>query len=354
MNGLRGAGLLTLLVVISGCASDPPPPDTPTTEAERARAQQGITSIENLLAESQVEQASDLADIVIQQDPYAAETNIAYARAKAAYAVKYEDPRMYNEAVARAVFATEAKPDSAAVWFVKAKLEYDRHHYSRALVDLDRVLELEPTHHDALLVKAWCHRVSRQPMAEKKAWERLVEIHPDDARGTYRLGLLLLDGTPEEELRGRQLIEQAVQLDPSDDLALHTLARMRTDEKDHAGAEELLRRAVSAAAGRPVREADALFNLGACLQAQGKLEQAKDTYLRCLNIDLEHHRAQGNLGYVLVQTGDELEGARRLRLALDKETNRDVRDAIEKLLDTIEAGGELPKPDAEVGSGDIP
>lgn len=331
----------------AGCAADPPPPATPTTVEERARAQLAAEQVLALLAEQQLDQANELADRMIRQDPYAAATNLAFARARAARAVVEEDPRAYELAVQRANYACEAAPDDPEAWFVRGKLEYDRRHYSRALVDLAKVLELAPVHAEALTLTAFCHRVLRQPIAERTAWERLIAAHPDDARATYRLALILLEGGREDRPRGVELLERAVELDPGDDLPLHSLARLRADEGDLAGAEALLRRAVAAAAGRTVREADALFNLGACLQAQGRDAEAIEQYERCLNIDLENYRALGNLGFLLARQGDLDEGARRLRQALEQEPNRRLRARIEEVLRRIAAGEPLDEPPAQ-------
>src|SRR5690606_3744246 len=124
--------------------------------------------------------------------------------------------------------------------------------------------------------------------------------------------------------RGRELLERAVTLDPNDDLALHELARLRAADGDAAEAERLLRRAVAASVGHPVREADALFNLGAAVLAQGRKDEARRLSEQCLAKNPDDHRATGNLGFLLLEQGEVDEARRRLEQAAAREENRDV------------------------------
>ena len=328
--------LMAILVGAAGCASEPPPRDEPVTEQDRVRAAEGARIVDDLLAEDDLDRAAAVASDVMEQDPFSPASNVAAAKARAAVAVRDQDPRLYQEAIRRADFACEAAPDDPAVFFVRGKLQYDRQYYSRALIDFARVLELDPTHHDALLMTAWGHRVLRQPKAELRAWEALVAAYPEEAHANYRLALILMEGTAEEIARGEGLLARAAELDPNDDLVQHELARLKSEQGDHAGAEALLRQALAAASGRPGREADLLFNLGAVVQAQGRNEEARDLYEQCLEVSHEHTRALGNLGLVLLELGQQKEAIRRLRQAMKAEPNREVRNQIEAILAKLE------------------
>ena len=343
---VRSRSVLALLAcVLPGCASEPPPPvDRTVSQEDRNRAAEGARIVDDLLKEQDLDRANQVADQVMEQDPFSPRSNLASARARAAVAVRDQDPRLYQEAVQRANFACEADPDNPEVHFVRGKLQYDRQYYSRALIDFGRVLELEPAHHDALQMKAWAHRALRQPKAEQAGWRALVLAHPSDAQAHYRLALILMEGVAEEVVEGEQLLLRAAELDPSDDLVLHELARLKAAAGDNAGAEQLLRQALVAAAGKQGREAELLFNLGAVVQAQGRHAEARDLYERCLEIEHDHSRALGNLGLALLETGQKKEAVHRLRQALDKEPSRAVRESIEALLAEHEQeGSETPE-----------
>jgi len=343
---------LLLACALSSCASEPPPEDRRVSQEDRARAAEGARIVGDLLEEQDLDRAAEVSDQVMEQDPFSPESNLAAARARAAVAVRDQDPRLYQEAVRRADFACEADPLDPKAFFVRGKLQFDRQYYTRAAIDFERVIELDPSHHDALLMKAWAHRALRQPKAEKAAWHALVEAHPEDAQANYRLALILMEGTPEEVTEGEQLLARAAELDPRDDLVLHELARLKSGADEHAEAEALLRRALEAAAGKPGREADLLFNLGAAVQAQGRHEEARDLYERCLEIRHDHARALGNLGLVLLELGQQKEAIRRLRQARDLEPSRKVRASIEKLLEDLKSAesSEPGEPDEETDS----
>lgn len=332
----RSWSLAPLLMVagLGACASEPPPTDPALARLDHVRAAEGARLVDELLRDGEVDRAVTVADTLVRRDGTAAESHRAVARAHAAKAVIELDPAAYADAIREATLACEAAPDDAEAWYVRGKLQFDRRRYSQALDDFAHALELDPRHRDALRMTAWAERALGRPMGERQAWTALVETYPDDARGHVRLGQILIVSEVEgEPALGLEHLDRAVTLDPNDDLALHELARARAAEGDHAEAERLLRRAVAASAGRPVREADALYNLGAAVLAQGRRDEARVLFERCLALNPDEHRALGNLGYLLLEAGDTAEGRRRLRQAADREENRDVRRRIEALLE---------------------
>ncbi|MBI4878111.1 MAG: tetratricopeptide repeat protein [Planctomycetes bacterium] len=329
------------LLILAACASEPPAPPPQPSAADRARAAEGAAIAAQLVAENEIEKANEVADTVLELDPYAASSHLAAARAGSRRGVAELDPRVYEEAVRHATLACEADPENAEPFYVRAKLQFDRMHYSRALVDLRRVLELDPAQLEALQLAAWSHHSLNEPRAERAAWEALLAVSASDARATFRLAeLLLASAEREDKKRGQELLVKAVELGPEDDLALQGLARLRAEQGDAAQAEELLRRALAAAAasGVPLRHGDIMFSLGAVVQQQGRLEEARDLYEQCLALEPDHddHRALGNLGFVLIELGEKAEGRRYLEQALEQETNKRVRRRIEDVLKQLE------------------
>ncbi len=327
-----------LPLALAACRSEPPAADPAVLALDRARLEDGRRAVEELIAGGEIDRAVRVAEAIEEIDPYAAESHLAVSEAQAARAVRDLEPRAYDEAVRRATFACEAAPRSADAFYARGKLQFDRRHFSRADVDFRRALEIDPRHADALRMNAWTARALGRPRAERAAWEALVAARPDDGRAAYRLGEFLTRSEAGEDVAaGRTWIERSVELAPSDPLLLQGLARLRADEQRYTDAEALLRRAVDAAAGDSIREADALFNLGAAIQAQGRLAAAREIYEQCLAANLDDHRARGNLGFVLLEMGEKAEGRRLLREALAKEESARVRDRIEALLSKSEA-----------------
>ncbi len=344
------------LLLLAACASEPPAPPPQPSAAERARAAEGAAITAQLVAEDEIQKANEVADTVLELDPYAASSHLAAAQARSRRGVEDKDPRRYEEAVQHATLACEADPENPEPFYVRAKLQFDRKHYSRALVDLRRVLELDPAHREAWQLAAWSHHALGEPKAERAAWEALLAVAPSDARATCRLAELLLESAERaDQERGKELLEQAVELGPEDDLALQGLARLRAAQGEPARAEELLRRALAAAAasGDPVRHSDVIFSLGAVVQQQGRLEEARDLYEQCLALesDFDDHRALGNLGFVLIELGERAEGRRYLEQALEQETNKRVCRRIQDVLDQLE---EKRADDKQSGEGKGP
>ena len=316
------------------CTTEPRGTDPALTRIDRSRVDEGARIVEELLADDEIDRAVSGAEALVRRDPNAAVARTAAAKAHAAAAVRDLDPGAYADAIREATLACETSPDDAASWYVRGKLQFDRRHYSKSLDDFAHALEVDPRHVDALRMTAWAERALGRPKAERLAWRELVAAHPGDARGHVRLGQCLQTSAIDEEIaEAPPVFERAVTLDPNDDLALHELARVHAAEGRPEEAERLLRRAVAATAGRPIREADALFNLGAAVLAQGRADEARRLFERCLAANPDDHRAIGNLGFLLLEAGELEEARRRLRDAADRENNAAVRRRIEQLLD---------------------
>lgn len=336
--GTRAVLMAFALAPAFGCVSAPKDPAQVTAE-DRALAAEGVQLLGDLLRAGETARAAEIADEVLARDPYEPANQLAAARAKSAHALATENARLYDDAVRAASFACDALPRDAAAHLVRGQLEFDRQHYTRALADFEHVVELDPNNVEALRRAAWTRRQLRQPKAELAAWERLVAAVPADPVGSYRLGTLLLraknsdpDVEAEDRARGRQLIERAAADPEAGDLALHAAAALRAESGDASGAEALLRRAIAAADGDAARQADATFNLGALLEQQGRLAEARDAYEDALAIDRDETRATANLGGVLVQLGEVAEGRRLLaaaRDAADGAARRELDDVLE-------------------------
>ncbi len=333
-RALRCIVLLTTMV--AACAA-PPKPRNEVTDAERKQAAADAKIVEELLQGGDLVRANVVADEVMRLDPYGPQNNLVVARARAAQAVVDNNPRKYDDAVKQAGLACDAAPDSAVAFYTRGKLQYDRNYFDAALLDLQKAVDLDPKFTDARLLIVRSHRKLRQPIAEKKALEALIAAEPNDSLGYTELGSILIASEDDADAaRGKQLLEHAVELDAQNDVALHQLAELKAADGDLVGAEALLRQAASAAAGRPVREADALYNLGAVLHREGKSPEARAAYERCLALNPEERRALGNLGLLLAAAGEKDEARSRLRAAIELEKDPDVKKKLRGALDGLD------------------
>ena len=64
----------------------------------------------------------------------------------------------------------------------------------------EEALELDPKHEDCLYYLGQCRRELGEPVAAREAFDRLVELNPDSARGHLALGALLASPDPAEPL----------------------------------------------------------------------------------------------------------------------------------------------------------
>ncbi len=334
-----GFSLAALLIVAGAfaCAAAPKKARDEVSDAERKQAAIDAGIVEQALRDGDLVRANEVAEVVMQLDPFSPTNNLVVARARAAQAVVDGNPRKYDDAVKQAGLACDASPDSAVAFYTRGKLQYDRNYFDSALLDLKKSVDLDPHQKDARLLIVRAHRKLRQPIAEKKALEELIAAEPNDALGYTELGAILVASRDDADAaRGEELLKKAVELDPENDIALHHLAELRVEDGDLAGAETILRQAASAAAGRAVREADALYNLGAVLHLQGKSAEARAIYERCLALRPDDRRALGNLGLLLAEAGEKDEARAKLRSAVEFEKDAAVKKKLEAALDALD------------------
>lgn len=344
----------------AACATGPESiPRSKVTADLQVKAAEMVAELETALAAKDLIRAAELADAIDLADPYTPRNAMAIARARAAVATRDGNPRNYDDAMKRADSAVEAAPDEPDLRIARGRLQFDRKYYGKALEDFRRVTELRPGDRLAWRMIAFCHHHLREPKAERKAWESLLAISPDDADALYFLGAVLLrSADPTEVALGEEYLKRAVEKAPKHRLALESLAFRAWSRNDHVAAEDLLVRALTLSnasateieASSPAEaisgEASILYSLGAVRHSAGKLPEAADAYRQCLTFDPAHARASANLGTILVDLGEPDEGLRRLRDALLFEEDKDIVTAIEARIEAAEAA--LAPVDSEV------
>lgn len=329
----RAPWALVLVALLPACAAPPEP--TPQQRREQVMALDA--EVAALVAEGELERAVELADDMVTLDPTSPGINMAVARARAALAVKNGEPRLYADALRFADAALASDPENARFLEQRARMQYERRYFTKALADLDHVVELEPDNVDAYRLAARAHRGLRQPIGERASWEALLLRAPDDVEAHLQIGSRLLDDTDKEQAAlATEHLARAAQLAPEDPIVLQTLAERRRADGDLAAAESLLKQAVWVARELPDRQADALFNLGALAQAQGRNAEARDYYRRAADLAPADARVLGNLGFVLKELGEDDEAQRRLKQARDLEQDASQRHRLAALIEPEE------------------
>jgi tetratricopeptide (TPR) repeat protein len=277
-------------------------------------------------------------------------------------------------------------PDSVPVLEVLAKGYANRFWYRDALPWLNQLLEREPRHAQALLLRAraW-EALARDGALEHEQdalrdYERAVEVNPSTearlglARALYRVGrprdalreYERLDPAAAADVRAvlglarcrynlheveeaRRLLDDLLVRNPDDAGALLERGQLALHAGRPAEAEPLLRRAAAVA---PPYEREAQRLLCRCLEAEGKDAGECETRLRAMEADVHrverlvrqanHNRGDVALRYEiatdLMRLGREEEGAAAMFLVLDQAPEH--RPAHAALADYFERTGQ--------------
>jgi tetratricopeptide (TPR) repeat protein len=139
---------------------------------------------------------------------------------------------------------------------------------------------------------------------------RAIERQPAYARAFQELGNLLR--AMRRYAEAQTVLERGVEAAPTVAQLSLALGGVSLDRGDPAGAKVAFARALSIVPG----DADALIGFGIALQYEGDFARAAERFRRVLAHDPGHHRARMNLGYCLIELGQQDEGIACLRAAV--------------------------------------
>jgi tetratricopeptide (TPR) repeat protein len=178
-------------------------------------------------------------------------------------------------------------PDSAEPYRWRGWVVERLYDWEAAIKDYQKALELDPGLDEVRLRLAEMYLDRSSAPDALPHLERMYREHPDQARVMARLGQCrLLQGENEE---ARRLMEPAVAQLPDDTPLLIALARLEMREGHPAKAEKYLRHAGQV----DPTDAEIQFTLVACLQQQGRYDEATAA--------LEKHRKDSALLKRMVQ-----------------------------------------------------
>ena len=146
---------------------------------------------------------------------------------------------------------------------------------------------------------------------EALAWfYRAIERQPAYARAFQELGNLLR--AMRRYAEAETVLKRGLEAAPTVAEFSLALGGVYLDRADSPGAKVAFARALSIVPGN----ADALVGFGIALQYEGDFVRAAERFRRVLARDPGHHRARMNLGYCLIELGQQDEGIACLRAAV--------------------------------------
>ena len=194
--------------------------------------------------------------------------------------------------------------------FARGVAEFRAGNYSSATELLSRAETASPGTTDALLfeAKALVH-LSNLPAAEH-ALQRYVASHPTSSEGLYLLGFVLhRQNRPSESLA---IYTRAASIAPplGDDLKIVGLDYVLLG--DYADAIKWLQSAVE----RDPHNKDAWYYLGRAFYTRAQRVEARQAFLKVLNLDPQDSRAENNLGLIYETDGEPAAAMEAYRKAI--------------------------------------
>lgn len=212
---------------------------------------------------------------------------------------EYLSRQDYARAILEFKNAADAAPLDAEPYY-KLGLTYTQMHDPMlAAASLKRATELNPQHHGAQLKLAELLATSAERPLLEDAEQRARQLLP---AATNSADVLTVLATAEWNLGKKEAAEQhlneAFRINPNVNAAVQ-LARIKLDNKDSKGAEDLLQKAVQQQSGN----ADLRVVLGELYSILGKATEAEQEFQRALVTDPKNAAALKDLGALYVTRG---------------------------------------------------
>ncbi len=252
-------------------------------------------------------------------------------------------------------------PDSAGILEVLAKVALRQYRFSEALYSLDQLIEKDPRHVPAFILRGRLWDAQRNPEEARQDFEKAIELQPDNATARlYLADVLAKVGETRtavahyEYLRcrppvnpsvivglahcrhdlheldeARTLLEGLLSTEPENDAAIAEWGHVMVRSGHAAEAETRLREAVR----RTPHNRLTRLALYLCLDAQGKTEEAAEAFAQLRQIDDDNARlvviwsriGENDPQHVALRVES---GVILLRLGRDEEAERWLRSAL--------------------------
>jgi tetratricopeptide (TPR) repeat protein len=222
----------------------------------------------------------------------------------------------------RAIQLLGNSPEAGYALYVRAKIYNDKNQHEKVLQSLKRAVVLRPD-----LPAAWsdlgeAKRIASDPAGALAAFQKAVDLDPQDGVAQYRLGAELL--RQNKLAPAVEHLRIAYQRNPKDQSTLNAFqTALRKDGKD-AEANQ-----VRADLAKQLRDRDTamqnavaavkLNNQGAELEKQGDLNGALAKYKEALNLNPDHVGVRINYAVALLRTGQWTDGLNQMHEALKRD-----------------------------------
>jgi len=217
------------------------------------------------------------------------EATLAKARAAAETGDRSEAERIYRQLVATGLLDVRPYCNLAVLALMEKRS-------AEAIPLLERAAAIDPDHAKTQLNLGMALQLEERTSEAIEALRQAVRLDPQLAEAWNNLGYALTaDQQPEEAM---QAYRMALALDSAYSIAAENLARLLADHSNPAAAEALLRNLPEQAITATV-----MFTLGEMLRLQGRFEEARDAYLRSMELAPEDADLRLGIANALIGCG---------------------------------------------------
>ncbi len=254
-----------------------------------------------------------------------------------------------SEHLDRAIALLGHTPETAYPLYLRAKIYTEQDEIEKAAAALTQAVTVQPDFGEAWSDLGQARKALLDDAGALAAFQRAVELNPDNAISQYRLGAEhLRQGNPHDAARH---LQKSFQLDPSNQSTLNSLQLALRHDGRVEEAGRIKEKLVEALRSIDRQSQDAftalrLNNEGAALEKRGNLPGAAEKYRAAVAVDPEHVGIRVNFGVALLRLGRWKEGLSELREALRRDPrNADVKRALDDALQQapVEFGGKGKK-----------
>ena len=249
----------------------------------------------------------------------------------------------------RAIQLSGKKPDAAYPHYLRAKVYSQRRDSVKAAADLEQAVALQPDFAEAWSDLGETRRAALDDAGALTAFERAVQLSPDDPVAQTRLGSQFLElDRPHEAIPH---LREAARLDPKNQSTLNALQLALRKDGQTGEANSVRQRLAELMRERDKADQNLvasieLNNRGAALEKEGDLRGAAEKYRAALALNPEHVGIRVNLAVALLKLGQWEQGIAQMREALRREPGKpEIQKALDDAIAQARAHGiVVPKP----------
>jgi tetratricopeptide (TPR) repeat protein len=275
----------------------------------------------------------------VKIDPRFAQAHVNLA----AVLLQDEEATPATEHLNRAISLIGKTADAAYPLYLRGKIHLDAREPEKAVPDLELAVKLRPD-----LAEAWsdlgeARRNLLDDSGALEAFQRAVELSPEDSVAQTRWGSKLLDmGNAHDAVPH---LQTAVRLDPKNQSALNSLQTALRKDGQTAQADAIRRQLAEVIRERDSNDQNLMKAMesndrGTALDKSGDVRGAIEKYRAALALQPDHAGIRANLAIALLKDGQWDEGLSQLREALKRDPhNPDFQRALEEALEQAKTLG---------------